>query len=116
MTRVKRGVAKNKKRKSLLSMTKGYRHGRKSKIRLAKTAVRKAGVYAFNHRKQKKQNMRRGWQNTMNYALRELGLKYSTFIDTLKKKDIKLDRKIISELVKENPDTFKRLVESVSVK
>ena len=113
MTRVKRGVAKNKKRRNLLSMTKGYRHGRKSKTRLAKTALKKAGVYAFNHRKQKKQLMRRGWQNTMNYALREMGLKYSTFIDTLKKKNIALDRKILSEFVKENPDTFKRFVEQV---
>ena len=94
MTRVRRGVTKNKRRKNILSMTKGYRHGRKSKARLAKTAMKKAGVYAFNHRKQKKQNMRRGWQNTINYALREMGMKYSTFIDTLKKKDVTIDRKI----------------------
>ncbi len=113
MTRVKRGTIKNKKRKNILKMTKGYRHGRKSKLRQAREAISHAGNHAFNHRKQKKQNMRRDWQTTINYAVRPLGFSYSKFIDALKKKEVGVDRKILATLVKEEPKTFERVVEHV---
>jgi len=113
MTRVKRGTTKNKRRKNILKMTKGYRYGRKSKKRQAKEAIKHAGVHAFNHRKQKKNDFRREWQNNINYAVRNFGLSYSKFIDLLKKKKVGLDRKILATLIKENPDTFKRVVEYV---
>lgn len=113
MARVKRGVAHLKRRRNLLKRTKGYKWGRKSKITLAKVAARKAGVYAFAHRRDKKGAQRRVWQVQLNAAVREYGLSYSKFIDKLHKAKIELDRKVLSQLAREYPEVFKKLVEAL---
>jgi len=113
MARVKRGVMHLKRRRNLLKKTKGYRWGRKSKITLAKPAARKAGVYAFAHRRDKKGNFRRLWQVQLNAAVREYGISYSRFMDALKKAKIELDRKVLSQLAREYPEVFAKLVQSV---
>jgi len=113
MTRVKRGTTKHKRRKSILKMTKGYRHGRKSKKRQAREAMKHAGVHAFNHRKQKKQESRRIWQVNISSASKHFGYSYSKFMGLLKTKKVGLDRKILAGLVKENPETFERVVNHV---
>ena len=110
MARVKRGVTKNKRRKNILAQTKGYRFGRKSKERVAKEAIRHAGVHAFRHRKTKKRDARALWALRLNAAVRPLGFSYSTFIHALKKRNISLDRKVLSTLANENPEVFSRLV------
>src|SRR5574344_274125 len=113
MTRVKRGVIKNKRRKNTLSQAKGYRFGRSKKEAQAKDALRHAGAYSFAHRKDKKADARKLWTVRINAAIRPLGLSYSKFIDGLKKKDIKIDRKILSDLALKNPETFERIVQSI---
>lgn len=113
MTRVKRGTHKNKKRKEILSKTKGYRWGRKSKLKQAKQAIFKAGTHAFSHRKKKKNDFRRQWTTIINYAVRPLGLSYSKFIHALSQKEIGLDRKILAQIAQESPETFERIVEKV---
>lgn len=113
MTRVKRGKTKHKKREKLLKETKGFRWGRKSKKRAAKEAILHKWENAFIGRKEKKQNFRRLWNVRINAALREEGFKYSDFINMLKKKNIKLDRKILADLAKNEPDNFKKVVEEV---
>lgn len=113
MSRVKRGIQKNKKRKKILSQTKGFRHGRKSKLKQARQALFKAGTHAFTHRKDRKGDFRRAWTNVINYAVRPLGLSYSRFIKALKDKDVTLNRKMLAEIAKNNPETFKRIVEEV---
>ncbi len=113
MTRVKRGVIKNKRRKNTLSQAKGYRFGRSKKEAQAKDALRHAGAYSFAHRKDKKADARSLWTVRINAAIRPLGLSYSKFIDGLKKKDIKIDRKILSDLALKNPETFERIVKSI---
>lgn len=113
MTRVKIGVLKNKRRKNVLSKAKGYRFGRSKKVIQAKDALRHAGSYSFAHRKDKKADNRRLWTTRINASLRPLGLTYSKFIDSLKKKNISIDRKILSDLAKNNPETFERIVKSV---
>jgi len=113
MTRVKRGVAASKRRKNLLEDAKGYRWKRKSHYRTAKQAVIKAGSYAFRDRRAKKRTFRRLWITRLNIALRELGMKYSLFINTLAGKKIDIDRKVLSQMAVENPEVFKKLVESV---
>src|ERR1019366_6853866 len=112
MTRVKKGVNALKYRRNLLKMTKGYRHGRSTKERAAQEAVFHAGAYAFAHRRDKKGDFRRLWNVRINAGLRPLGHSYSKFIGALKKKNIALDRKILSTLVAENPDTFKKVVDT----
>jgi large subunit ribosomal protein L20 len=110
MTRVKRGVLKTKSRRNVLKMTKGYRLNRRNKEAAAIEAIMHAGANAFAHRRDKKGDFRTLWNVRINAALRANGSKYSTFIDALNKKNIKLDRKILSILAAENPETFKRLL------
>ncbi len=109
MARVKRGVTKSKGRRNLLKQVKGYRFGRSTKERVAKEAISHAGVYAFKHRRAKKREFRNLWTLRINAASRTVGFSYSKFIDALKKKGIALDRKSLSALAKDHPETFERL-------
>ena len=113
MTRVKRGVTKNKRRKNILVQTKGFRFGRSTKEAQAKEALAHAGTYSFAHRKDKKADARRLWQVRINAAIRPFGMSYSTFIDALKKKNIGVDRKILSTIAKDSPASFERIVKSL---
>ncbi|MFA6131794.1 MAG: 50S ribosomal protein L20 [Patescibacteria group bacterium] len=113
MARVKRGTQHVKHRKNLLKKTKGYKWGRKSKIKVARIASIKAGAYAYRDRRANKRNFRRLWQVRINAAVRQYDLSYSRFIDLLKKANIELDRKILSQLAMEHEAVFKKLVEEV---
>jgi len=113
MPRVKRGTISNKHRRKVLKQAKGYRFGRSNKEIEAKIAILKAGVHAFAHRRDKKNDFRRLWNVQINAAVRPFGLSYSQFIDRLKKNEIELDRKVLAQLAQENPETFKRVVEAV---
>jgi large subunit ribosomal protein L20 len=86
--------------------------GRKSKIKLAKTAATKAGAYAYRDRRNKKREMRSLWLMRMNAGLRELGVSYSKFHGMLSKAKIKLDRKILADLAANHPTVFKAVVET----
>ena len=116
MTRVKRGVIKNKRRKNILEKTKGYRFGRSTKKAQAKEAIAHAGTYAFAHRRDKKADRRSLWQVQINAAARTHGLSYSVFMDKLKKKGILVDRKILALLAEHSPETFTRVLQSVNSK
>ena len=111
MTRVKRGTTAHKRRKHLLKQAKGFHWGRKAKYRLAKDALYHAWEYAYRDRKAKKREFRSLWQIQINAACKQEGISYSKFIAGLKKKKIGLDRKVLSELAKENKDVFKKIVE-----
>jgi large subunit ribosomal protein L20 len=111
MARVKRGTTANKRRKNLLQHTKGFKWGRKSKYRLAKEAVMKAWSYAFRDRKAKKRTFRALWQTQINAGCRPLGISYSRLIAGLKKNQIEIDRKILSQLAQTQPEAFKQIVE-----
>jgi large subunit ribosomal protein L20 len=110
MSRVKRGTIGAKKRRKILKMAKGYRHGRGSKERQAREAVLHAGVHAFASRRDKKNDYRRLWQVRINAALETQGMSYSKFIGGLKKANIALDRKILATLAETQPATFEKLV------
>lgn len=113
MSRVKRSKIAMKHRRNVLKMAKGFRFGRSKKEVEAKVALRKAGAYAFAHRKDKKTDMRRLWTTRLNAGLRALDITYSVFIDKLTKKGMVINRKMLSELAAENPETFSRIVEQV---
>ena len=114
MPRVKRGVNANKRRRKVLKAAKGYRFGRSTKERQAREAILHAGVYAFAHRRDKKNVRRRLWEVKMNAALRTHGMSYSAFIGMMKKKGIMLDRKILATLAEHQPETFTRVVKSIA--
>ncbi|MBU1293106.1 50S ribosomal protein L20 [Patescibacteria group bacterium] len=114
MARVKGGVASAKRRKNILLRAKGYRHGRSTKVRLAKESLVHAGKNAFNHRRDKKTDFRQLWIVRLNAAVRENGFKsYSTFINALKKAEIGLDRKVLATLAATEPEVFTRIVKKV---
>jgi len=113
MPRVKRGVMHSKRRKNVLKQTKGFRWGRKKLIKVAKTAVLKAGAYAYRDRRAKKRSARALWQVQLNAAVREYGLSYSKFIAGLKKARIEMDRKVLAILAQKHPAVFAKIVEKV---
>ena len=98
MPRVKRGVTARARHKKVLALAKGYRGRRKNVYRVAKQAVMKAGQYAYRDRRQKKRQFRALWIARINAAAREVGLKYSTFMNGLKKAQIEVDRKVLADL------------------
>ena len=112
MPRVKRGKVRARKRARVLKKTKGMMWGRKSKIKLAKTAATKAGAYAYRDRRNKKRAFRSLWLIRLNAGLHENGLNYSKFAAMLKKAKIGLDRKILADLAANHPAVFKALVET----
>ncbi len=113
MARVKGGITTRRRHKKVLEQAKGFRMSRSSQIKKAKEALLHAGEYAYHGRKLKKREFRSLWITNLNAAVREHGLKYSLFISGLKKANIELDRKILSRLAIDYPDTFKKIVEKV---
>ncbi|MFA6294810.1 MAG: 50S ribosomal protein L20 [Candidatus Paceibacterota bacterium] len=113
MTRVKKAVNALKNRRSVLKAAKGFRFRRSTNEAAANDALAHAGAYSFAHRRDKKGDFRRLWNVKINAALRPLGFSYSKFIGAAKKKGIALDRKTLANLAEFQPDTFKKVVESV---
>lgn len=110
MPRVKRGTQHTKRRYNILKQAKGFKWGRKSKIKLAKTAVTKAGASAYRDRRLKKRVNRGLWQVKINAAARANGLSYSRFIDALKQGKIEIDRKLLADLAENDPAVFAEIV------
>ena len=98
MPRVKRGVTARARHKKVLAQAKGYRGRRKNVYRIAKQAVMKAGQYQYRDRRQRKRQFRSLWIARINAAARLEGMKYSTFMNGLKKANIEADRKVLADL------------------
>lgn len=113
MTRVKRGKTAHKKREKVLKYTKGFRWGRKSKERAAKEALLHGLSRMFKGRKEKKRDYRALWNVRINAAVRIEGMTYNAFINALKKKGVKIDRKILALIAKDEPKIFKKIVDFV---
>ena len=113
MTRVKKGKSALKARRNTLKQVKGYRFGRSTKKREAYEAIAHAGAHAFAHRRDKKNDMRSLWTVRLNAALRLHGTTYSKFIGALKKANIELDRKVMSQIAMDAPEVFAALVAKV---
>ena len=113
MPRVKRGITHTKKRRKLMTKVKGYKWGRKNRIKLAKVASLKAGVHAYRGRKQKKRDYRALWQIKISAFVKEYDLSYSKFIDLLKKANVELDRKILADMAVNNKRMLAKIIEEV---
>lgn len=111
MSRVKRGIGHLKKRRNLMKRVKGFGGGRKKLIKAAKTADTKAGAHAYRDRRVKKREMRRLWQIRINAAVRAFDMSYSVFMGALKKNEVSLDRKVLSEIAVQEPKVFEKIVE-----
>ncbi len=111
--RVKRGVPARAKHKKILKAAKGMQHNRTRSFRLAKQGVIRALQYAYRDRRNRKRDLRALWITRINAAARENGTTYGKLINGLKKANIELDRKILSELAAKEPQAFATVVKSV---
>lgn len=114
--RIKRGVTTNKRHKKVLKQAKGMQHNRRRSFRLAKQGVIRALQYAYRDRRNKKRDLRQLWITRINAATREHGLSYSQFMSSLKKHDVELNRKSLSELAVNHPAAIEALVKLTSKK
>lgn len=112
MPRAVNGTISRKRRKKILKMAKGYRSIRSTTFRKAREAVEHGLCYAYRDRKNRKREFRRLWIARINAAVRAEGMNYSQFMYGLKKADIQVDRKMLSDLAINNQETFKSLTQT----
>ena len=111
MVRVKRGNVARKRRNKILQLAKGYRGAHSRLFRVANQQIMKALRYSFVGRKQKKRTFRKLWITRINAASKLNGLSYSKLIHNLKKSNIDLNRKMLSQIAVLDSQTFKKLIE-----
>ncbi len=111
--RVKRGIVSHRKHKKLLTSVKGYRMTKSRLVKVAKEAFLHAGQYAYAGRRLRKSDFRKLWITRISEAVKLQGITYSAFIDKLKKSNVLLDRKIMAELVVNDSDAFKAIIDKV---
>lgn len=111
--RVKGGIVTRKRRKKWLKLAKGYWGHKSIGFKVAKQQVIKSWTYAFRDRKQVKRNFRKLWIARINAATRMEGLSYSRFISGLKKSNIEINRKMLSELAIHNKEIFNKIIDQV---
>ncbi len=113
MPRSVNSVASKGRRKKVLSQAKGFYGKRKNVYTVAKNIVEKGLTYSYVGRKLKKREYRALWIARINAAVRAEGLNYSQFIHKLNEKGIELDRKVLADIAMNEPEAFKKLVDSV---
>jgi large subunit ribosomal protein L20 len=111
--RTTKGAARTRAKNRLFKKVKGYVGGRRRLLRTAKEALVRAGVYAFRDRRVRKRDFRQLWIIRINAAVRERGLRYSEFINGLRKAQIGLDRKMLAEMAVSDPAGFDEVVAKV---
>ena len=116
MARVKRAVQARKRKKDYFKAAKGYSGGRRRLWRTVRNAVDRARQYAYRDRKVRKRDFRRLWIVRLNAAVRAHDLNYSQFIRGIKLAGIEMDRKALSNLAIEHPETFEKIVTEVKSK
>lgn len=112
MSRVRRGFKARQRRNKILKLAKGYHFDRRTKYKHASETVRRALHYAFIGRRLLKRDIRKLWIVRINAGARMLGTSYSRFISGLKKKDININRKMLSELAIHDFPAFKAIYEA----
>lgn len=113
MPRAKNAVAARARRKSTMKLAKGYFGRRKNVWTVAKNAVEKGLVYAYQGRKQKKRSFRALWIARINAGARIHGMSYSQFMGLVHAKGLQLNRKVLADLAMNHPEAFKSVVEAV---
>lgn len=113
MPRSRNNVASKARKKKILKQAKGYFGRRKNVWTVAKNAVEKALQYSYIHRKTKKREIRSLWIQRINAGCRLHGIKYSSFINGLKKVNLNFNRKVLADLAAQEPDSFKEIVAKV---
>ncbi|RYG53881.1 MAG: 50S ribosomal protein L20 [Chitinophagaceae bacterium] len=113
MPRSVNAVASRARRKRILKAAKGFYGKRKNVYTVAKNVMEKGLTYSYVGRKIKKRDYRSLWIARINAAVRAEGMTYSEFIHKLNVKGIELNRKVLSDLAMNEPESFKNLVNSI---
>ena len=113
MPRSVNAVAAKARRKKVLDAAKGYFGRRKNVHTVAKNAVEKGLLYAYEGRKQKKRNFRSLWITRINAGARMHGMSYSQFMGLVNKSELELNRKVLADLAMNHPEAFKAVVDAV---
>ena len=103
MARIKGALMTRKRRKKVLKLAKGYWGSKSRHFKMAKQAVMKSGNYAYIGRKHRKRDFRRLWITRISAAAQLNGMNYSTFMNGLKKANVGLNRKMLSEIAIADP-------------
>ena len=111
MVRVTYGAPRHRKKVRLFKAARGFRGGRSKLWRTVRESLVRAWAFSYRDRRQKKRHFRRLWIVRLNAAARMRGLSYSHLIDGLKRADIQLNRKQLSELAIHDPAAFDTIVE-----
>jgi len=111
MPRAKKGFKARRRRNRIFKVARGFQAGRGRLWRTATEAVRRAWVYAYAHRRQRKRQFRALWIARINAATRSHGMTYSLFINGLLRANIAIDRKVLSDLAITEPQAFAKVVE-----
>lgn len=111
MPRVKGGPQTRQRRKKRLKLAKGQYGGKSRLFRTATESVDKGLAYAYAGRRQRKRDFRRLWVTRISAAVRAHGLTYSRFMNALKKSNILLDRKVLSDMAIRDGEGFKKLAD-----
>ena len=114
MPRVTKSVTARAKHKKVLSATKGHYGARSRLFKTAKQSNIKSLQYAFRDRKNRKRAFRSLWISRINAGARELGVSYSTLINSMSKKNIILDRKILSDIAATDSAAFEKIVKTAT--
>ena len=112
MARIKGAMMTRKRRNKVLKLAKSYWGSKSTHFKMAKQAVKKSAVYAYIGRKHKKRDFRRLWIARISAAVKPYGLNYSRFMNGLKKANIDLNRKALSEMAINDAAAFAALVET----
>ncbi len=112
MARVKGAMMTRKRRNKVLKLAKSYWGSKSTHFKMAKQAVKKSAVYAYVGRKHKKRDFRRLWIARISAAVKPYGINYSRFMNGLKKANIDLNRKALSEMAINDAAAFEALVET----
>jgi len=110
MPRSRNKVASRRRRRKILKQAKGYWGKRKNVYTIAKNAVERGLQYQYRDRKVRKREFRKLWITRINAAARQNGVSYSKFMGAMKKKEMRINRKVLADLAVHNPDAFSAVV------
>ena len=112
MPRAKTGTVRRKKHKKVLKRAKGFWGLRSRSFKVAQQTLLNAADYEYRDRRDKKNDFRRLWISRINAAARQEGMSYSVFMSGLKKAGVEINRKVIADLAVQEPEAFRKLVET----
>lgn len=114
MVRVKNGLMRHKRHKKFVKLAKGFRLGRKNVYKQVRLALVKQGQHAYVGRKEKKREQRKLWIERISAVVRNKGSKYSVFMNQMAQKDIKLNRKVLSNVAVVFPNVFDKMFAEIT--